>query len=122
MKERQAPIRGGADRVARLRRRRRAARPLRRAGGHHPCLTGTSRGTSSSFGLGFLLLFVGQVLIVTGLRDTLGRAWVLPLVGAAGIMSPSPLISIRSTTLAPSRLRGRVGRTRHRPTAYGAPG
>src|SRR5438093_6582270 len=84
MKERQAPIRGGADRVARLRRRRRAARPLRRAGGHHPCLTGTSRGTSSSFGPGFLLLFVGQVLIVTGLRDALGRAWVLPLVGAAG--------------------------------------
>ena len=38
------------------------------------------------FGLGFLLLFVGHVLIATGLRDALGRAWMLPLVGAAGIL------------------------------------
>ncbi len=38
------------------------------------------------FGLGFLLLFVGHVLIATGLRDALGRAWLLPLVGAAGIL------------------------------------
>ena len=38
------------------------------------------------FGLGFLLLFVGHVLIATGLRDALGRAWILPLVGAAGIL------------------------------------
>jgi len=32
------------------------------------------------------LLFVGHLLIAPGLRDTLGRAWVLPLVGAAGIL------------------------------------
>jgi hypothetical protein len=37
------------------------------------------------FGLGFLLLFGGHVLIATGLHDPLGRAWILPLVGAAGI-------------------------------------
>lgn len=38
------------------------------------------------FGLGFALLFVGQVLIAPGLRSALERAWVLPLVGAAGII------------------------------------
>jgi hypothetical protein len=38
------------------------------------------------FGLGFLLLFVGHLLLAAGLRDALGRAWVLPLVGAAGIL------------------------------------
>ena len=38
------------------------------------------------FGLGFLLLFVGHVLIAPGLRDPLGRAWILPLVGAVGIL------------------------------------
>jgi hypothetical protein len=38
------------------------------------------------FGLGFLLLLVGHMLIATGLRDALGRAWILPLVGAAGIL------------------------------------
>ena len=38
------------------------------------------------FGLGFLLLFVGHLLIATGLRDAVGRAWMLPLVGAAGIL------------------------------------
>lgn len=38
------------------------------------------------FAIGFLLLFVGHLLIAPGLRDTLGRAWVLPLVGAAGIL------------------------------------
>jgi hypothetical protein len=38
------------------------------------------------FGLGFLLLFVGHLLIAPGLRDTLGRAWVLPLIGAAGVL------------------------------------
>ena len=38
------------------------------------------------FGLGFLLLFVGHVLIATGLREALGRAWILPLVGAVGIL------------------------------------
>ena len=26
------------------------------------------------------------MLIATGLRDALGRAWILPLVGAAGIL------------------------------------
>jgi hypothetical protein len=38
------------------------------------------------FGIGFLLLFVGHLLIAAGLRDTLGRTWVLSLVGAAGIL------------------------------------
>jgi hypothetical protein len=38
------------------------------------------------FGIGFLLLFVGHLLIAPGLRETLGRAWVLPLIGAAGIL------------------------------------
>jgi hypothetical protein len=38
------------------------------------------------FGLGFLLLFIGHLLIATGLRDALGHAWILPLVGAAGIL------------------------------------
>jgi hypothetical protein len=38
------------------------------------------------FGLGFLLLFVGHLLIAPGLRVALGRAWVLPLLGAAGIL------------------------------------
>lgn len=49
-------------------------------------LTGDVPGNFILFGLGFLLLFVGHVLIATGLRDGLGRAWVLPLVGAAGIL------------------------------------
>jgi hypothetical protein len=49
-------------------------------------LTGDIPGNFILFGLGFLLLFVGQVLIATGLRDALGRAWILPLVGAAGII------------------------------------
>jgi hypothetical protein len=38
------------------------------------------------FGLGFLLLFLGHLLIAPGLRGTLGRGWILPLVGAAGII------------------------------------
>ncbi len=38
------------------------------------------------FGIGFLLLFVGHLLIAPGLRDTLGRAWMLLIVGAAGIL------------------------------------
>lgn len=49
-------------------------------------LTGDVPGNFILFGLGFLLLFVGHLLIAPGLRDTLGRAWVLPLVGAAGIL------------------------------------
>ena len=49
-------------------------------------LTGDVPGNFILFGLGFLLLFVGHVLIATGLRDALGRAWILPLVGAAGIL------------------------------------
>ncbi len=49
-------------------------------------LTGDIPGNFILFGLGFLLLFVGHVLIATGLRDALGRAWILPLVGAAGIL------------------------------------
>jgi hypothetical protein len=49
-------------------------------------LTGDIPGNFVLFALGFLLLFVGHLLIAPGLRDTLGRAWVLPLVGAAGIL------------------------------------
>ena len=49
-------------------------------------LTGDIPGNFILFGLGFLLLFVGHLLIAPALRDTLGRAWVLPLVGAAGIL------------------------------------
>jgi hypothetical protein len=49
-------------------------------------LTGDIPGNFALFALGFLLLFVGHLLIAPGLRDTLGGAWVLPLVGAAGIL------------------------------------
>ena len=49
-------------------------------------VTGDIPGNFILFGLGFLLLFVGHILIATGLRDALGRAWILPLVGAAGIL------------------------------------
>src|SRR5205809_1676697 len=49
-------------------------------------LTGDIPGNFILFGLGLLLLFVGQVLIATGLRDALGRAWILPLLGAVGII------------------------------------
>jgi hypothetical protein len=49
-------------------------------------LTGDIPGNFILFGLGFLMLFVGHVLIATGLRDALGRAWILPLAGAAGIL------------------------------------
>jgi hypothetical protein len=49
-------------------------------------LTGDIPGNFVLFAIGFLLLFVGHLLIAPGLRDTLGRAWVLPLVGAAGIL------------------------------------
>jgi hypothetical protein len=38
------------------------------------------------FALGFFLLFVGHLLIASGLRDALPRAWVLPCVGAVGIL------------------------------------
>lgn len=38
------------------------------------------------FALGFALLFLGQLAIAPGLRDTLGRVWMLPLVAAAGIL------------------------------------
>jgi hypothetical protein len=50
-------------------------------------LTGDIPGNFVLFGIGFLLLFVGHLLIAPALRDTLGRAWVLPLVGAAGILA-----------------------------------
>jgi hypothetical protein len=49
-------------------------------------LTGDIPDNFVLFGLGFLLLFVGQLALAPGLRDALGRAWVLPLVGAAGIV------------------------------------
>jgi hypothetical protein len=38
------------------------------------------------FLLGFLLLLVAHPLFAWGLRPTLGRAWLLPLVGAVGIL------------------------------------
>ena len=38
------------------------------------------------FALGFLLLFVGHLPIASGLRDAIGRAWVLPWFGAVGIL------------------------------------
>jgi hypothetical protein len=49
-------------------------------------LTGDIPGNFVLFGLGFLALFVGHLLIARGLRDRLGRAWMLPLIGAAGIL------------------------------------
>src|SRR6266498_2434496 len=49
-------------------------------------VTGDIPGNFVLFAIGFLLLFVGHLLIAPGLRDALGRAWVLPLVGAAGIL------------------------------------
>lgn len=38
------------------------------------------------FALGFLLLLVAHPLFAWGLRPALGRAWLLPLVGAVGIL------------------------------------
>jgi len=49
-------------------------------------LTGDIPDNFVLFGLGFLSLFVGHLLIAPGLRDTLGGAWVLPLVGAVGVI------------------------------------
>jgi hypothetical protein len=49
-------------------------------------LTGDIPDNFALFGLGFVLLFLGHLLIAPGLRDTLGRVWMLPLVGAAGIL------------------------------------
>jgi hypothetical protein len=49
-------------------------------------LTGDIPGNFALFALGFVLLFVGHLVIAPGLRDTLRYAWVLPLVGAAGIL------------------------------------
>jgi hypothetical protein len=38
------------------------------------------------FGLGFLLVLVGQLLFAWDLRATVGWAWVLPLVATAGLV------------------------------------
>lgn len=38
------------------------------------------------FALGFLLVLVGQLLFSRDLRHAVGRAWVLPLVGVAGLI------------------------------------
>lgn len=38
------------------------------------------------FGLGFLLVTVGQLVFARDLRPTIGRAWVLPLVAVAGLI------------------------------------
>jgi hypothetical protein len=47
------------------------------------------------FGLGFLLAVLGHLLFARDLRHRLGRAWVLPLVAAAGavvalVVEPDP--------------------------------
>ena len=38
------------------------------------------------FLIGFLLILVGQVLFARDLRPSLGRAWMLPIVGVAGLV------------------------------------
>jgi hypothetical protein len=38
------------------------------------------------FALGFLLVLVGQLLFARDLRPTLGRAWLLPIVGVIGLV------------------------------------
>lgn len=38
------------------------------------------------FLIGFLLILVGQLLFARDLRPALGRAWVLPIVGVAGLV------------------------------------
>jgi hypothetical protein len=37
------------------------------------------------FGLGFLLILVGQLLFAHDLRPALGRAWLLPIVAVVGL-------------------------------------
>jgi hypothetical protein len=49
-------------------------------------LTGDIPANFVLFAVGFLLLFVGHLLIAPSLRQTLGRAWMLPWVGAGGIL------------------------------------
>ena len=38
------------------------------------------------FGIGFLLILVGQLLFAADLRPAVGRAWVLPVVGIVGLL------------------------------------
>jgi hypothetical protein len=38
------------------------------------------------FAIGFLLVLAGQLLFARDLRQSLGRAWVLPIVGVAGLI------------------------------------
>ena len=38
------------------------------------------------FALGFLLILVGQLLFARDLRPALGRAWLLPIAGVAGLV------------------------------------
>ena len=38
------------------------------------------------FALGFLLILVGQLLFAPDLRHTVGRAWILPWIGTAGLI------------------------------------
>ena len=49
-------------------------------------VTGDIPGNFVLFAVGFFLLFVGHLLIAPGLRQTLGRAWMLPWLGAGGIL------------------------------------
>ena len=38
------------------------------------------------FGIGFVLVLVGQLLFARDLRPALGRAWILPIVGVVGLV------------------------------------
>jgi hypothetical protein len=46
------------------------------------------------FGVGFLLILIGQLLFARDLRPALGRGWVLPIVGVAGLVMALFLNSI----------------------------
>lgn len=91
-------------------------------------LTGDIPGNFALFGLGFVLLFVGHVLIAPGLRDALGRAWMLLLVGAVGIVvaitldvDPIHDIGLFVFEGAWVALGGALLRAKHRPRAGTTP-
>jgi hypothetical protein len=48
--------------------------------------TGDIPGNFILFLIGFLFLLVGQLLFARDLRPVLGRAWILPIVGVAGLV------------------------------------
>ena len=49
-------------------------------------LTGDIPDNFVLFGIGFLLLLVGQVLFARDLRPVLGQGWVLPILAAVGLV------------------------------------